>query len=142
MKRLVICAVAALLAGCAADTSQIKAVAVSPAEYEDFSCKQIEQEARRLSLLAKDIGVRVDKTASDDDAQTAIGLILFWPALFFLEGEETADTQEFARLKGEFIALQKAAVQKECDIDFEQHFPAGTGQMHKANQTEEGRVAK
>ena len=82
-------------------------------------------------MRAQETGARVDKTASDDDAQTAIGLIVFWPALFFLEGEETADTQEFARLRGEFDALQKAAVMKECDIDFAALFPEATGQMHQ-----------
>ena len=138
MKTLIICTAVAILAGCAADTSQVKAIPVSPAEYEDFTCKQIEKVTERLSLLAKEIGARVDKTAADDDAQTAVGLILFWPALFFLEGEETPDTQEFARLKGEFHAVQKAAVRKECDIDFTQYFPSGTGQTHETDQTEGG----
>ena len=90
----------AALAGCAADTSQIQPEYVSPAEYEDYDCDQIAGEAKRVSRKAREIGKRVDKTAADDDAQTAVGLILLWPTLFFLEGSETPDTQAYAELKG------------------------------------------
>ena len=119
-----------LLAGCAADTSQIQPSYVSPVEYEDYDCDQIEAEAKRVSRKAQEIGVRVDKTAADDDAQTAIGLILFWPTLFFLEGSATADTQAYAELKGKFEALEEASVKKTCDIEFREMSPEATGQTH------------
>ena len=119
-----------LLVGCAADTSQIQPSYVSPIEYEDFDCDQIEAEARRVSRQAQEIGSRVDKTAADDDAQMAVGLILFWPTLFFLEGSATADTQAYADLKGRFEALEEASVKKTCDIEFQEMSPQGTGQTH------------
>ena len=119
-----------LLGGCAADTSQIRASYVSPTEYEDYDCEQIAAEAKRVSRKANEIGFRVDKTAADDDAQTAIGLILFWPALFFLEGEGTQDTHAYADLKGRFEALEEVSVQKKCDIEFRDMAPEGTGRTH------------
>ena len=120
----------ALLAGCAADTSQIQPSYVSPVEYEDYDCDQIEAEAKRVSRKAHEIGARVDKTAADDDAQTAIGIILFWPALFFLEGSTTPDTQAYADLKGKFEALEEASVKMGCDIEFREMSPDATGQTH------------
>jgi hypothetical protein len=42
--------------------------------------------------------------------------VLFWPALFFLEGGDGAEAQEYARLKGEFDALQQMSVQKRCNL--------------------------
>ena len=101
---------AGALAGCAADTSQIKAEYASPVKYENYSCKQLEGEAARLTRKVTEVGARVDQTAADDDAQTGVGLILFWPALFFLEGEDTADTREFARLRGEMDAVEEVTI--------------------------------
>jgi len=43
-----------------------------------------------------------------------VGLVLFWPALFFLAGSDKKD--ELARLKGEYDALEQAAIQKDCMI--------------------------
>jgi len=41
--------------------------------------------------------------------------VLFWPALFFLEGGDDYRAGEYARLKGERLALEDAAVMKKCD---------------------------
>lgn len=38
-----------------------------------------------------------------------VGLVLFWPALFFLAGDD--QKEELARLKGEYEALEKASIQ-------------------------------
>ena len=50
----------------------------------------------------------------------AIGLIIFWPALFFLEGGDGASAAEYSRLKGEFEALEQASIQKSCGIKVQQ----------------------
>lgn len=46
----------------------------------------------------------------------AIGLVIFWPALFFLEGGDGPEAQEYARLRGERDALEQVAVQKSCGL--------------------------
>lgn len=43
-----------------------------------------------------------------------VGLVLFWPALFFLAGDDRSD--ELGRLKGEYEALETSAIQKKCDV--------------------------
>ena len=45
-----------------------------------------------------------------------IGLILFWPALFFLEGGDGVNASQYSHLKGEFEALEQVAIQKDCGI--------------------------
>ena len=119
-----------VLAGCAADTSQIEAEYVSPEDYGDYDCTRIEGEAKRVSRKAQEIGARVDKAAANDDAQTAVGIVFFWPTLFLLEGEETGDTRAYAELKGQFEALEEASIRKECAIEFRELAPSSTGQMH------------
>jgi len=55
----------------------------------------------------------VDKKASGDKVKMGVGLVLFWPALFFLKGDGP-ETQELARLKGEHDALEQAYLKKSC----------------------------
>jgi len=77
----------------------------------------IAMETDRVSRRVQSLNATLKKTASDDSAQMAVGMILFFPALFFLEGGDGPDAQEYARLKGESDALQTAAVQKKCMIN-------------------------
>ena len=46
-----------------------------------------------------------------------VGLVLFWPTLFFLEGGDGPEASEYTQLKGEFEALRINSVQKKCEID-------------------------
>ena len=107
-----------LLASCAQDTSQIRPAYVSPLEYKDYDCDMLQAEAIRVTRQASELGARVNDTAETDDAQMAVGMILFWPALFFLEGEETADTHQYAELKGRITAIEEASIRKKCGIEF------------------------
>ena len=86
--------------------------------YQDYSCKQMQMEMQSLTRRVSEVAGQVNKTASDDNAQMGIGLVLFWPALFFLDGD-TPQANEYARLKGEFDALEEAAIQKECGFKIE-----------------------
>ena len=120
--------VVAVLAGCAADTSQVRPTYISSAEYDDYTCERLRGEATRITRQVHEVGARVDKTAATDDAQTAVGMILFWPALFFLEGEDTADTHRYAELKGRMNAIEETSIRKNCGIRFE---PLPEGKMHE-----------
>ena len=59
------------------------------------------------------------KAQQNDQAQTGIGLLLFWPALFMLEGGDGPEAAQYADLKGEYEALRKASVKSKCEIDHE-----------------------
>lgn len=56
-----------------------------------------------------------DSKSSSDAVVTGVGVVLFWPALFFIDGDDE-NTGELGRLKGEFDALEKAAINKNCNI--------------------------
>lgn len=110
---------AVLTAGCAKGTKDIKAQYVSPLEYKDYDCEQVAAEMRRVSRRVSELGGNVDKTAQGDKVAMGVGMVLFWPALFFLDGD-TPEAQEYARLKGEHDALQEAAIQKKCGIEVQE----------------------
>lgn len=105
--------VAALtLAGCAADPASIAPAYVSPVAYSGLDCRAMNEEAARLSArLAAVIGQQ-QEAAESDAALTAVTLILFWPAIFWIGGGD--QSEELARLRGEAEALQAAATQRGC----------------------------
>jgi len=58
----------------------------------------------------------LQKEASADAVQMGVGLVLFWPTLFMLEGGDGREATEYARLKGEYEALRKAAIENKCNL--------------------------
>jgi len=96
-----------LLAGCASGASEIRTAYVSPMTYESYTCPQLVQENLRLQSQLSSVGGAVDKKAHGDAVKMGVGLVLFWPTLFFLKGDG-AEAQEYAQLKGKSPALEGA----------------------------------
>lgn len=119
-----------MLAACAKSTDKIQPQYISPLQYADYSCKQIQMEMARLSTRMSQVGGTVNETAKSDETEMAVGMILLWPTLFWLDGD-TPEAAEYSRLSGEFEALEKAAIQKECGFKIERPVipkPAGAQQ--------------
>ncbi len=106
------------IAGCATEAKDIQTSYVSPLTYNNYDCEQISSEASRLTRKVSESASKVDDRASSDSSTMAIGLILFWPSLFFLDGDGP-EAQEYARLKGEYEALEVASIQKKCGHKFQ-----------------------
>jgi len=105
----------ALVAGCASSSEDIGAAYVSPLTYQNYDCDQIGAELQRVSARASQLGGEVDENATGDAVAMGVGLVLFWPALFFIDGNGP-EANEYARLKGEHEALQQASIQKKCGM--------------------------
>ncbi len=106
--------VALLTVGCASQPKTITATYVPSTQYHDYTCTQIAGEVARVNGRVQELNGVLKKKADDDAAQMAIGLILFWPALFFLEGGDGAESVEYSQLKGQYSALEVAAIEKDC----------------------------
>jgi len=104
------------ITGCASSPDKIAAQSISTLPYEQYNCKQVGAELDRVGRRASELHGNLQKTSSNDSAQMAVGMLLFWPALFFLEGGDGPEAAEYARIKGERDALEKVAIQKECGI--------------------------
>ena len=101
------------LTACATSPDKISASYVSPLQYQSYDCGQIRGELVRISQRVDEVTGQQRKQASNDALAMGVGLVLFWPALFFLAGGNDKK-EELGRLKGEYDALQAAAVQKQC----------------------------
>ncbi len=114
MKRVVLSGMVGILVlgGCAKRSDEIQAAYVSPLQYRSFSCDQLQMEMERVSSKVQEIAQIQDKEHKKDVVATTVGLLVFWPALFLLASSDKA--QELSHLKGEYEALQRAAVAKNC----------------------------
>ena len=88
----------------------------------------------RVSRRTGELHGILKKKADDDAIQMTIGMFLFWPALLFLEGGDGPEALEYARMIGEFDALEKFSVQKECDIDTTEMFASVSRDNAKKKQ--------
>lgn len=105
-----------ILSACAKSSSEIVPLYASPLQYRSYDCEQIEMELASVSRRLAATAGAVDKTASGDKMQTAVGVVLFWPTLFLLDGD-TPQAAEYARLLGEFEAIETMGRQKKCGIE-------------------------
>lgn len=103
-----------ILQGCASHSHELQTSHVSPAVYKSLDCNELHAEMNLTASRITDLVQIIDKKASDDEGQTAVGLILFWPALFFLEGGDGPEAAEYSRLKGEMNALEHNAISRQC----------------------------
>lgn len=106
-----------LLAGCASKSTDIEASYVSPLQYQTYTCNQLVAEGQRVSQRAAAVSGRQDQSRKDDAVMTGVAVVLFWPALFALDGDGPT-ASELARLKGEMEAIERASIQKNCGIQF------------------------
>jgi hypothetical protein len=103
------------LSSCSTASSDIAAVYVSPMQYQSYDCDQLAGETIRIQARVSQLGGRVDEAATHDKQITGVGVILFWPALFALGGTKQQEA-DYARLKGEYDAVQQEGIIKKCNI--------------------------
>ena len=83
------------LSACASSPDKMSAMSVSTLAYESYDCDQIAAESQRVERRVAELYGQLKKTADNDSAQMAVGLVLFWPALFFLEGGDGPEAAEY-----------------------------------------------
>lgn len=105
-----------LIAGCSTASKDISPTYVSPTQYSNYDCEQIRQDLLRVSGRVNEMTGKLDKNRENDNVTTTAGIILFWPALFFLGGTKEQEA-EYARLKGEYNALEQTSIIKKCALN-------------------------
>jgi hypothetical protein len=108
-----------LLSACAESSDKISAAYVSPVQYANYDCDQLRTEITRVSARVHEVAGAQDKKHRNDQIATGVGIVLFWPALFFLMTDD--NKAELSRLKGEYEALDHTAVEKKCPVAAEMH---------------------
>jgi hypothetical protein len=110
------------IGACATKAENVSAAYVSPLAYEQFNCRQLAEEAGRVSQQAAQLSGVQDRKRTGDIIATTAAIVVFWPAAFLVGGDD-AQTTELARLKGEFEAIQRVSIQNGCRVRFENRLP-------------------
>lgn len=103
-----------VISGCASKSHELQAAHVSTSGYKKLECKELHAELQGNINRTNELTGILDEKASNDEAAMAIGMILFWPALFALEGGDGIEAAEYSRLKGEINAIEEVAILNEC----------------------------
>jgi hypothetical protein len=105
------------LSACATSSDKVAPSYVSPLQYDAYNCRQLAEEAQRISARAAAASGAQDSQRTSDVVATTAAIVVFWPALFFIGGDKQA-AAELARLKGEMDAIEQASIRKNCGIQF------------------------
>ncbi|MEM8615336.1 MAG: metal ABC transporter ATP-binding protein [Pseudomonadota bacterium] len=106
------------LSACATSPKKIPAQYVSPALYENYDCEQLALEKYRMERRTTELYTSLKNEANADAWQMGLGLALFFPVLFMLEGGDGPEATEYSRLRGEYEAVSSMSIQKKCGIEF------------------------
>lgn len=102
-----------LLQGCATPASGISARSVDAGRYAGDDCGRLRAEESRLRAELADLSASLDRVAQKDRVVTGLGLLLFWPALFTVGGNELNESS-YARMQGEYNAVRTAMRRANC----------------------------
>jgi hypothetical protein len=84
-----------------------------------YNCQQLAEEARRVSARAAEAAGARDSQATGDAVVTTAAVVVFWPATFFVGGDEQ-NAAELARLRGQMDAIEQTSIRKKCRIQLRQ----------------------
>lgn len=105
---------AAFLAGCATQGANVTASYVPQSVYDGATCAALARDMVEIQQQAAALSGQLDTAAGKDAALVAVGLILFWPALFFI-GSDKSKEAELARMKGSHEAMARTFKAKGCE---------------------------
>jgi hypothetical protein len=103
------------LGACATSPAQIGTSYISPLQYAQYDCAQLRQEMHRVSARVQAMVNQQRRDANRDALAVTAGMVVFWPALFLMSGRD--NKEEIASLKGQYEAVEQAAIQSRCSLD-------------------------
>ena len=112
IKTITALTVAATMAGCAASPESITPAYVSPNAFASQSCGQLNASAAQLNARLATATGQQAKQASNDAVMTAVALLVFWPSVFFIGGNDQEPA--ISQMLGEVEAIRAASVLKGC----------------------------
>jgi hypothetical protein len=104
--------------GCSTASKDIAPTYVSTALYANYDCEQVRADLMRVNGQLQTLTGKLDKNRENDTVTTTVGMVLFWPSLFFLGGTKEQESQ-YAQLRGEYQALEQVSIQKKCMLGAE-----------------------
>lgn len=126
-----ILAASVMLSACATSPNKISAAYVSPLKYENYDCSQVGVEQASIEQRTNVLYHNLKSRNNSDKWMMGVGLLVAWPALLFMKGNNSAENAEYAQLKGDYEALRQFSIVKKCDLAFAPDLAAKIAQKNK-----------
>lgn len=94
-------------------SSELAPELVSPSMYSGMSCLQLRSEAELVKVATPALAVAVDREYKNDKALETVTWILFWPAMFAMDGND-AEAAQLDRAKDQLEAVTRQMKNKGC----------------------------
>jgi hypothetical protein len=105
------------VSACATRPDKIAPAYTSSMTYSGLDCRTIRSETNAVVTRLNSLAGVQNKKATTDAVLTGVGLVLFWPALFFTSGVSGSDNEaEIASLKGQAEALAASYRAQGCGL--------------------------
>ena len=130
-------AIAFAVFGCASSPDELEKTQIPADQYTSHDCQMLGNEFQRNDVRTQELYRHLKEERDDDVAAAWIGGVLFWPALFALEGGDGVDAEEFSRLRGEREALERETIVKKCDVAIVPEDPVDVIKRELAKEKEE-----
>jgi hypothetical protein len=114
MRAALIAAVSVTLVGVASASPAPQSAYVSPGKYREYSCDQLFKVGRATSLRATELAGEKNAVAASSNLASTDPVVVL-PAVF--DSTKQAGG-ELAALKEQMQAIEDAAIQSQCDIQF------------------------
>lgn len=96
------------LAGCTT-TPESDPAYVAPLQYQDYNCKQVRAEMRRVSG-------KIEQAAQANQTGQVLDAALTVFAISQGYGVSREDNPDYRRLQNQYEVLEQTAIKKECDL--------------------------
>jgi len=106
-----------IMVSCAQNPNNIHPTYVAHDRYAAMSCQELRIEAESVSRHAAILAGRQTNEEAQDAVALGVGLLLFFPALYLVEGN-SGNAAKLAYLKGQADAIEQASGNKQCGIKF------------------------
>ena len=114
MRALIAALLVLSLAACATNPDKLASAYVSPTEYNGDSCPSLNIAYARNNSEAAALYKKMKGKSRTNTGAATVGVLLFWPALFFMKGKDAESDSRMAELMGRRTAIETAMDKGNC----------------------------
>jgi hypothetical protein len=115
IKTILLVTLSFIVISCTSYSKDIEPIHVPLDQYRSLNCEELGHEFGQLFQRRNSLADELDEEAANDQSITAVSAVLFWPAAFALGGNKEQE-QEYAQIKGEFDAVIRVGIEKQCNM--------------------------
>ncbi len=87
-------------------------------KYKKYSCADLETKANEITSQTIKLKKQLKNKADINGVMLTVGLLVAWPALLAIQGDDKDTTELYSKIKGELLNIEEADMLNNCNIQF------------------------